>query len=68
MTWFKVLLKHNMVFTRTLFWPMIIKVEKDNIPADTDIFKTSSGRLKKVMTSYDQTRHRHNVSKKTSHL
>ena len=28
-------------------------------PADTDIFKTSSGRLKKVTTSYDQTRRHH---------
>ena len=38
------------------------------IPADTDVFKTSSGRLKKVTTSYDQTRRRHNVWKKTSNL
>ena len=28
-------------------------------PADTDVFKTSSGRLRKVTTSYDQTRRRH---------
>ena len=27
-------------------------------PADTDVFKTSLGRLKKVTTSYDQTRRR----------
>ena len=27
-------------------------------PADTDVFKTSSGRVKKVATSYDQTRRR----------
>ena len=39
-----------------------------NIPADTDVFKTSSGRLKKVTTSYDQTRRRQNVWKKTSDL
>ena len=25
------------------------------LPADTDVFKTSMGRLKKVATSYDQT-------------
>ena len=31
------------------------------IPADTDVFKTSSDRLKKVMTSYDQTRRLHDV-------
>ena len=31
---------------------------KENIPADTDVFKTSLGRLKKVTTSYDQTRRR----------
>ena len=37
-------------------------------PADTDVFKTSSGRLKKVTTSYDQTRRRHDVWKMTSDL
>ena len=37
-------------------------------PTDTDVFKTSSGRLKKVTTSYDQTRRRHDVWKKTSDL
>ena len=30
-------------------------------PADTDVFKTSSGQLKKVMTSCDQSRRRHDV-------
>ena len=35
---------------------------------DTDVFKTSSGRLKKVTTSYDQTRRRHDVLQKTSDL
>ena len=34
-------------------------------PADTDVFKTSSGRLKKVTTSCDQTRRRQDVWKKT---
>ena len=38
------------------------------IPADTDVFKTSSGRLKKVTTSYDQTRRRYDVWKMTSDL
>ena len=28
------------------------------LPADTDVFKTSMGRLKKVATSYDQTSRR----------
>ena len=37
-------------------------------PADTDVFKTSLGRLKKVTTSYDQTRRRWDVWKKTSDL
>ena len=37
-------------------------------PVDTDVFKTSSGRLKKVATSYDQTRRRRDVWKKTSDL
>ena len=40
---------------------------KWSIPADTDVFKTSSERLKKVTTSYNQTRHRH-VWKKTLDL
>ena len=37
-------------------------------PADTDVFKTSPERLKKVTTSYNQTRHRHNVWQKTLDL
>ena len=37
-------------------------------PADTDVFKTSLGRLKKVTTSYDQTRRLHDIWKKTSDL
>ena len=37
-------------------------------PADTDIFMTSPGRLKKFMTSYDQTRRRYNLLQKTSGL
>ena len=37
-------------------------------PADTDVFKTSSGRLKKVTTPYDQTRRRHDILQKTSDL
>ena len=39
-----------------------------DIPADTDVFKTFSGRLKKVTTSYDQTRRRYDIWKKTSDL
>ena len=31
------------------------------VPADADVFKTSSGRLKEVATSYDQTRRRQDV-------
>ena len=42
--------------------------EKTTIPVDTDVFKTSSGRLKKVTTSYDQTRRRQDVWKKRSDL
>ena len=37
-------------------------------PADTDVFKTSSGRLKKVTTSHDQSRRRQDVWKKMSDL
>ena len=40
----------------------------DYILADTDVFEASSGRRKKVTTSYDQTRRRHHVWKKTSDL
>ena len=35
---------------------------------DKDVFKTSSGRLKKVTTSYDQTRRRQDVFQKTFDL
>ena len=41
---------------------------KAPFPADTDAFKTSLGRLKKVTTSYDQTRRRYDVWKKMSDL
>ena len=41
---------------------------KGNNPADTDVFKASSGHLKKVMTSCNLTRRRHDIWKKTSDL
>ena len=37
-------------------------------PADTGVLKTSSGRLKKVTTSYDQTRRPQDVWQKTFYL
>ena len=37
-------------------------------PANSGVFKTSSGRLEKVRASYDQTRRRHDVLQKTSNL
>ena len=37
-------------------------------PANTDVFKTSSGRLKKATTSYDQTRRSQGVWRKLSYL
>ena len=37
-------------------------------PADTDVFRAPSGRLKKITTSYDQTRRLHEVWQKTSNL
>ena len=46
----------------------VIKRNFIQYPADTDVFKTSSGRLKKVTTSYDQTRRRQDLWKKTSDL
>ena len=39
-----------------------------SFPAETDVFKTSSGRLKKVTASYGKTRRRHDAWKKTSDL
>ena len=41
---------------------------ESTLPADTDVFKTSSGRLKKVTKSYDQTKRRQDVWKKMSDL
>ena len=38
------------------------------VSADTGVLTTSSGRLKKVTTSYDQTTRRHDIWKKTSDL
>ena len=38
------------------------------IPGDTDVFRTSSGCLKKLTTSYDQTRRFHDVWQMTSDL
>ena len=38
------------------------------IPSDTEVFNTSSERLKKVTTSWDQTRRHRDVWKKTSDL
>ena len=46
----------------------ILECDKIINPTDTDVFKTSSRRLKKVTTSCDQTRRRHNVWKKTLDL
>ena len=37
-------------------------------PANTDVFKRSSGHREKVTTCYDQTRRRHNIWKMTSDL
>ena len=37
-------------------------------PADTDVFKTSSGGFKKIMTSYNQTKRFLDVWQKTSEL
>ena len=50
------------------FKDSVIKVNFRCNPSDTDVFKAFSGRLKKVTTSYDQTRRRHDVWKKTSDL
>ena len=44
------------------------KIWYDSPPADTDVFKTSLGCLKKVTTSYDHTRRSKDVWKKTSDL
>ena len=39
----------------------LIKTVISHYPANTDVFKTSSGGLKKVTTSCDETRRRHDV-------
>ena len=44
------------------------KYDVREYPADTDVIKTSSGRLKKVTTSYDQTRRLQDVWQMTSDL
>ena len=49
----------------TTSWPICTG---NTNPADTDVFKTSSGRLKKFTTSYNQTRRPHDVWKKTLDL
>ena len=49
-------------------WVILISQILVIIPADTDVFKTSSGCLKKVTTSHDQTRRCQDVWKKTSDL
>ena len=61
-----------LVIQETCFKVKVLKTSKipsdSHIPADTDAFKTSSGRLKKVTTPYDQTRRLHDVWIKTSDL
>ena len=58
-----------MLFSQWLFWMKNWRFSTNSCnPADTDVFKTSSGRLEKVTTSYDQTRRRHDVLQKTSDL
>ena len=37
-------------------WSPFLVIYEAAVPADTDVFTTSLGRLKKVTTSYDQTR------------
>ena len=46
----------------------LVHLHADTDPADTDIFKTSSGCLKQVTTSQDQRRRSDIVWKKMSHL
>ena len=43
-------------------------IKRPTFPADTDVFRTSSGCLNKVTTSYDQTRRLQDVWQKTSDL
>ena len=43
-------------------------IKRPTFPADTDVFRASSGHLKKVTTSYDQTRRLQDVWQKTSDL
>ena len=71
-------LKKNLGFRSCVFriylifqsFPWIFEIKAIlKFPTDTDVFKMSSGRLKKnVTSSYDQTRRCHHVWKKTSDL
>ena len=61
--------------TESKFWSRIMKssfawctVLGIVIPEDTEVFKTFWGRLKKIATSYNQTRRRQDVWKRTSNL
>ena len=47
---------------------LLLWSETHCIPADIGVFKTSSGLLRKVTMSYDQTGRRHDALKKTSYL
>ena len=50
------------------FYNKLSRVNTEYHPADTYVFETSSGRLKKIKTSYDQTIRPHHVWQKTSDL
>ena len=47
---------------------LVVDMQASCIPADTDVFRTSSGHLKKVTMYDDQTRRLRNVWQKTSDL
>ena len=66
---------YQLGITRRSPLPSLPNCHKRNCPyaaclisAHTDVFKMSSGRIKKVTTSYDQTRRCHDIWKKTLDL
>ena len=60
--------KYTFRVKNLVYFIILLSTPIISYPADTDVFKTSSGRLKKVTTSYDQTRRPQDVWQKTSYL
>ena len=66
--WNSSMLFLKLTYPQTVLFLLREGSSRGALPGNTDVFKTSSERLKKVATSYDQTRRRHDFWKKTSDL